>query len=439
MAVNKFQSKSIQPARAALTTAAASVLYGVALILLDLAIANRYGTSTYAAAFHAANIVPALLANILSGGAVIGSFVPVFVSLGGPQGTPESQRFVGVAATLIGVTLVIVCAALAVMSPLLLALVASGLGESERGLAEALFLLILPMLVFHGVGSVFAASLLSLGQFGTPNLSPALVPLCALISHALLGETLGVQSLAFGLTLGAVLQAGLLYFWLRREGIQLRATLKDATRHGGAFLRTYFHTALASAALSAIFLVNQAIAGSLSPRHLAAFAYGTKLVALFLAFCTTVAANTALPHFASVVAKKQIGLVWNVARAWSVRAFLVLTPLTLVWAFGAEWIVRVIYERGAFAAEDVTLVAGVQRWFVLQAPFYVVGAICWRMHNALGNSVLLMTVSGLVLILDIGVAMLLSDLAGIEGVAIAQTITIALWAAIMLLALRKHA
>ena len=58
--------------------------------------------------------------------------------------------------------------------------------------------------------------------------------------------------------------------------------------------------------------------------------------------------------------------------------------------FFAEPLVRLIYERGAFTAQDTHLVAQVQRGLALQLPFYLASILVVRLISSLRANHILM-------------------------------------------------
>jgi peptidoglycan biosynthesis protein MviN/MurJ (putative lipid II flippase) len=101
------------------------------------------------------------------------------------------------------------------------------------------------------------------------------------------------------------------------------------------------------------------------------------------------------------------------------------------------WIISIVYARGEFNDADAALVANVQRAFVLQVPFYVVGIFCWRMLNALGEWKPLLLATLPALVLDIAVVSKLASEYHSIGVAGSYTLSIVVWALILFLALRN--
>ena len=118
--------------RATLFSVAGAGTYGVSLILMDVAIAYRYGTGTQAAVYQAAYIIPTLLVGIFSGGAVIGAFVPIFHRLVGQSSQAKADFFLRNTAGILLAILIPLTALLMGAAPVLAETIASGFTLSER-------------------------------------------------------------------------------------------------------------------------------------------------------------------------------------------------------------------------------------------------------------------------------------------------------------------
>lgn len=128
--------------------------------------------------YHAANMVPNLVFELVAGGVLQAVLVPVFVGArraDGDRGLGEATGAVlGAALALLGVIAVAVMA----LSPLLArALTALGddpaLAADKRALITPMLLVFVPQIVFYGIGMVTTAALAARGRFAAAALAPA--------------------------------------------------------------------------------------------------------------------------------------------------------------------------------------------------------------------------------------------------------------------------
>lgn len=424
--------------RTTLFSIAGAGAYGISLILMDIAIAHHYGTGTQAAVYQAAYIIPTLLVGMFSGGAVLGAFVPIFIRLGGQNNQAEANVFLRTAAGTLLLILIPLTALLIWVAPLLSEIIASGFNSAERQELTKTLKLMLPMLVPHAVAYVYYSALVSIGRVGVANVGPLLIPAAGMATLPWWNEHNGAELIAIGYVLGSILLSIMTGWRLWLDGFQVTPIFLARSPQWGAFLRNYFITGIALAALAILLLVSQVVAASLSARDLAAFSFGTKLVLLALAFFTTVINSVALPHFSSLVASAGRRETWVHIRHFTLRAFVLTCLLSLLWFLLSEWIVSTVYARGVFDDTDAILVANVQRAFVLQIPFYVAGIFFWRMLNALCDWKPLLWATLPALLFNIATVSKLASMYHAVGIAGSYTLSIFIWALILFMALRKR-
>lgn len=424
--------------RATLFSVAGAGTYGVSLILMDVAIAYRYGTGTQAAVYQAAYIIPTLLVGIFSGGAVIGAFVPIFVRLVGQSSQAKADFFLRNTAGILLAILIPLTALLMGAAPVLAETIASGFTLSERQELTNALRLMLPMLVPHAVGYVYYSALVSIGRTGAANVGPMLIPAAGMATSPWWNNHNGAAMIAVGYVQGAILFAIMTGWRLWLDGFRVIPSTPVWSPESRVFLRDYLTTGIALAALAALLLLSQVVAASLSARELAAFSFGTKLIMLALAFFTTIVNSVVLPYFSSLVASVERHETWRRMRRFALHTFILTGLGTLIWVLSSDWIVRIVYARGEFNVADTALVADVQRTFALQIPFYVVGVFCWRMLNALGEWRPLLYATIPALLVNVLLVAWLAPKFYSPGIAAGFSVAIAVWAFVLLVSLRAR-
>lgn len=418
-------------------SAIGATVYGLALVGMDVLIAKRYGLGDQAAVFQAAWQVLATLIAILSGGAILGPLIPLASRFLNEASRPEASAFLARTAAFILTMHMGVALLLFLFAPQLAALTASGFSNELQQETSRAIRWLLPLLLVHGLASIAMAVLLAAHRVAVANLAPVLMPLAGMTT-SFFWDTQGALWMAWGYLAGTVLQLLSLTLHLKRERLVFLPPIWSGEEIPGGFRRTFLATALAHAALSSVLLINTAIAGSLSERDLAAFGYGGKLVLLALAFLTTLVTNVGLPYMLELAKRDGGATLWK-----QLRKLLALISgagllMALIWYPLTGWLIETLYARGQFTLQDATAVTQVQRIFVLQAPFYLAGVVCWRALNARSESGPLIKASLFALIVDISAAALLVPMLQAEGIAVAHVLSMAAWSAVLIFAMRSR-
>ena len=196
----------------------------IAGALKVVTMARAYGAGDALDSFLAAFLVPSLVADTLAKEGIgvdrQGRGAPrvlrdddlgtAFVALREASGVDAAEKMyqavVGwVLSALAGFALL-----LAVGSPLVVALIASGFDPPKRAVTLDLLLLLLPLLPLGGLSVAYRARLNSSGQFAVAALAPAAVPAFTINAIFLFGPAWGVYAIAWGTIAGGVVEVAVL-------------------------------------------------------------------------------------------------------------------------------------------------------------------------------------------------------------------------------------
>jgi putative peptidoglycan lipid II flippase len=185
---------------------------------------------------------------------------------------------------------------------------------------------------------------------------------------------------------------------------------------GSQYLPLLFSVGIASACV----LVDQSVAARLGPGQVSALVYGNRLSMVVLQVVATPVGITMLPMLSRIVAVHDWGRLRRAVLLYCAAALLIVVPLTAALIAGSDVLVRVFFQRGAFRSDAATLVAHVQRFSLLQAPFALLVAIVSRLATALSANILLARMGIAALIADVVLDFTLSRRMGVAGIAFAN-------------------
>lgn len=230
------------PGRAALDRAAFGTALGTALSRVTglarlVMIAYALGGLGLADAFNLANNTPNMVHDLVLGGVLAATFVPVFVDRLATRPAAEAQRSIAAVVTASAVLLVVATAFFELLAPVIVDLYTLGSSPAdERALAVTLLRWFAPQLACYGAISVVSALLATRHRFGAVGLAPVVNNLVAIVVLATFAVMAGrhpsvaelshrhglVVLLGLGTTLAVALQALSLVPSLRRAGVRLR-------------------------------------------------------------------------------------------------------------------------------------------------------------------------------------------------------------------------
>lgn len=123
-------------------------------------------------------------------------------------------------------------------------------------------------------------------------------------------------------------------------------------------------------AMSFVGPLDQYTAAKLGDNANATLGYAARLLSLLIGIGAVSVGRAALPVLADVQSRGDAARARTMALKWSIFMLAAgAAVVAIAWVL-APWGVSVLFQRGAFTAEDTQVVAEVFRWGLLQLPFY---------------------------------------------------------------------
>jgi peptidoglycan biosynthesis protein MviN/MurJ (putative lipid II flippase) len=396
----------------------------------EMAVAFRYGVSetvdAYVFVFNLATWPVALWFGVLT---VVLVPLAIRVRIETPEQLP---RFRG---ELLALTLMLGMAALVIaylaLPPLLRS---SWAGLSDR-VAEQAVDMVGPLswlLPFGAVISLFSAWTMACGRHRNTLLEA--MPALAILVALLLPPGWLAAPLVWGTVAGYALHLAGLAWPLSRSGEVSAPRVSFVAPAWPALWSGIRVMVLGQALMSLTAVIDQFFAAHLQAGAIATLNYANRIMALILGLGAVAISRATLPVFSEAVAH---GPVRRLASRWATWMFLIgIAVVVVLWPL-SHWVVKLLFERGAFTAANSAQVGDVLQLFLLQVPVYFFGLV---MVSALSSrkDYVALTLSGIigVLVRPLVNAFLVPRI-GIEGIALSAAIGYAATSAYMASRLRK--
>lgn len=383
----------------------------------ELVVAGYFGTGEMVDAFLIAFLLPMFAINVLAG-SFSSAMMPAYIRTRDSKGEAAAQRLFSSVMALGILFLIVTAFAFAVLAPVLLPLLGSGFSMQTMALTQSLFYWLLPVLVLTGIGHLYTTAMNASERFATAALAPAITPICAVTVLVLLADKWGIQALAGGTLLGAVIELAVLAKLATRRNIPFLPRWGGMTDELRGVIGQYTPMVAGAFLMSGTVLVDQSMAAMLEPGSVAALNYANRVVALILGIGAMALGTVILPHFSRMVAAKDWAGVRHTFKTYARIIVFISIPLTAVLFLISESIISILFERGAFNAEDTSLVGQIQAFYVLQIPFYVLGVLTVRLISSLKANHILMWGAGISLPLNILLNYIFMQWIGVAGIAL---------------------
>ncbi|MFD5845740.1 lipid II flippase MurJ [Streptomyces chartreusis] len=363
-------------ARATLLSAALSMAGALLGLGRDQALAHLFGAGAESDAFLVAWTVPEMASTLLIEDGMAFVLVPAFsVALARRaahgSGSPDPVRaLVSSSLPRLCLALAGTAALLAAGAPMLVSVLAPGL--SDPSLAVSCTRLTATCVLSFGIAGYFSAALRAHRSYLAPGAIYIAYNLAIITAMFALGARWGVQAAALGVAIGgclmAAVQAPPLWRRIARRPEQSAQVRVPASPHEDAG-RTVAFGLVCAVLLFALcrqsqVLIERYFASGLPAGSISHLNYAQKVAQLPMSLSMMVCVVT-FPVVARAIAE---GDTWRaterVERDLALMACLVLVGAAVVVA-GAPQIVQLLFQRGAFTAQDTAATAAVMRVYAL--------------------------------------------------------------------------
>lgn len=375
----------------------------------DSLIAALLGTGAVADAFLAAFQLVNVVRRLLSEGALNAALIPAWLRVRDRAGEEAASAFAGRVLGTVSAALIAISIGIAVAMPLIIMIIAPGFVGPSLNLAVQNARLMLPYLAFAGPVTVLMGLLNAQGRFALTAFSPLLfnIALIATIAAMLLWHadaSLAAWTLAATVGIAGLLQ---LLMLLSQRSAHLATPLRASFDKE---MRGFFGKAIPGMIASSgpqWLMVAGAIIASATPSAVSWLYFANRLIELPLGIVGVAMGTVLVPELTRAVGSGDRDAVAHAeSRALELATGLAL-PATLGLAVLAEPIVRLLFEHGAFGAEDSAATAQALMWLALGLPAHVLIKALSPAFFARGDTMtpLLATTKGFVVAIALAVVL----------------------------------
>jgi putative peptidoglycan lipid II flippase len=417
-------STTLTPGRkilnAAISVSTCSALAGVAAAARELVVARWFGRGDALDAFLIAYLLPSFLVNLVAG-AFTPAMIPTFIQVREEEGKEAAQRLFSSFMVISLGLLVGISALVGILAPYLLPFLGSGFSPAKSLLARQLLYALLPFIALSGLAVTWTGVLNAGERFALPALSLILTPLSAIAFLFLLGRSWWIFALAAGTVAGVALQAAVLGRMLSQRGVRLKPRWHGLDPSLRRVIGQYPPLLACGLLMGSGDLVNQSMAAMLEPGSVAALNYARKVVSVFIVVGATPLGTAALPYFSQMVADRDWMGCRRTLKTYIRSIALITVPLTLALAVFSHPLVRIVFQRGAFTADDTKVVSHVLAFLSLQIPFYILVILGLRLISALKRNFVLMVIAGVNMALNVILNLILMRYMSVAGIALSTS------------------
>lgn len=393
----------------------------------EMLMSRIMGASAAADAFFVAFRLPNTFRRLFGEGAFSAGFVPLYSQrLHGEEGETGARRFSEEVLAVFLPTLVLFTLAFEIIMPLFVAAISGYEGE-KLGLATFLTRITFPYLILISLVSLFSGILNSIARFAAAAFAPALLNLSMLAAMILVpaGGEITATAIAVGVTMGGVLQLGLLIAACRRAGISLKLRRPRMTPGVRQFVRVVVPATLGAGVYQISAFIDTFFLARIGTGAMSWFNYADRLNQLPLGVIGAALGTAILPQVSRHVGAGDPERAARVQGEAADLAMLLCLPAALALCVASGPLVGAMFQGGEFTPEDARITALVLSIIVLGLPAYVLVKVLTPGFYARHDTATPVKTAAVVLVANVVMNFALIPPFGIAGLAAA--IAIASW------------
>jgi putative peptidoglycan lipid II flippase len=372
-------------------------------------------------AFLAAFLIPNLLVNLIAE-SMNQALIPTLIRVKLHEGHARAQQLLSSSMLWMCILLTAVSLAMAALASVIFPVIGSGFAADKLYLSVRLFYALLPMVLLTGIATNCTAVLNTLHRFALPALAQLVTPVSIVAAALLLHARWGIWALVYATVFGALMHAACAAWLMHARGYRFQLRWYGNNHATREVARQYGPVLLSSVVASGGLLVDQAMAAMLPAGSVAALVFANRFVSVVVMLMAGALSSALTPYLSRMIAERDWSGCRRTLRTWSQGMAAISLSLAVLLILGAQPLVRVTLQHGAFGPKDTAVVTSVLAMYAIQIPFYVVSRVFYRFIVAMRRTDLILYCGVLNLALDVVLNVLLMRWMGVAGIALATSL-----------------
>lgn len=418
----------------------ATSLSRVAGLVREVFAAAYFGVSGAMSAFTIAFQVPNLVRSLFADAAIQAAFVPVFAEHLEHGNRREAFRLASTLIFLVTLVLTAITALFILIAPVLMPLFVGS--DVPQGLTVTLAQILFPILVMLGATGMVVGILNSYNRFGAFAISPffwnvAIIAVLVGLAPLFHGDD-RIYAYAIGVLVGTAIQLVIPTWDLRHTPFRLLRVFDWRSLDVRRVLLLMLPVTISLGLINFNLLINS-IFGSLVDEHAPAEIDKAFRIYMLPQGIFSVAVTTVVfPTLARLAARREYSDLRATMANGMRQIVLLLLPAAAAMLVLSVPMIRLVYQRGEFSAEDTQVVANALFWFAFSLPFNGLFLLLTRTFFSLQRPWVPTAISGINLAITAFAALALYSPFGVGGIVASTVIATAVSVLAQTIVLRRQ-
>ena len=400
----------------------------------NIIFAKFYGTGIEATAFFTASRIPLQLLDITLGAAISSTFIPVFNEYLKKSGKNRAIEFANNFLNVVIIITMVLTILGTIFAPSIVNIIAPNLGAETYTIPVKLSRLLFPIMIFTAVAFVFVGFLQSMDEFNIPAIISVVSNGILILYLLTFNNKFGIVGVAIAMAIGWLTQVIVQLPSVKKKGFKysLKTNFKDEGLK--KVVKLAIPTLVSSWVQPINNIVNLRLASGLEDgAAVSAIEYAYNIYLIVVGVFSYTLSNIVFPELSKLSAENETDkLKIIIKNALEVTALFVI-PMSIGIAFLSSDIIKIIYERGEFTTQSTYLTSGALSFYAIGMIGYGIMEILNKVFYAMQDAKTPMKTSGIAIILNIVLSIVLVKVMGYRGLPLAASIVSIIVAAIMIL------
>lgn len=398
--------------------ACATLLAKVLGLVRDSLIAAYFSTGIEADAFLTASKLPTMLFDMVLGGVITASFIPIFNGILEKENKEKALKYANKLITVVFLISSVIAVLGIIFKDALVSFQAPNFSPEKHELTALLSSIMFPMIIFTGLAFSFVGILQSFGEFNIPAIISLVSNLALIAYFPLFGKQFGVVGLSFAMVVSWSLQVIVQIPSLIKLKIQIRPDFKFFDKNIKATLLLAGPMLVSTWVQPLYSIVNSRFASGIDGAP-AVLELANRLYTVMVGVFSFVVTNLIFPKLARANASNNTEESRSIIVTSLKSIILIVLPLSIGFIILSKPVTSIIYEHNRFTKDDVLLVSTALKCYSVGMVGLAVNEILSKFFFSLKDSKTPMRNSILSMIANIALAYVLFKTFKTPGLALA--------------------
>ncbi len=401
----------------------------------DLVLAYFLGASYISDAYIISLTIPQTIFGLI-GASISTTFIPLYTSIRKQSGVNEANKFTNNLIHLLLVVSTLIIALLFQFTNRIVLIFASGFSDEALQLAVTLTRISIFSIYFSAIIFVFSSYLQSKNRFMSTGLMT--IPLnIVTIASIFVGAKYNLSYLALGAIVATFFQLIFILIDMKKSDYSYKLYFNIKDKNIKKILTLSIPAILGSSVYQINVLVDRTLASSISEGGISVLSYSNKITALMYAILVVPIATVIYPNLSKVFANSEYQEFKRIIRASLGAINLLIIPSIVGILIFSNDIVSLLYGRGQFDATAIFMTTEALIFYSIGIIGMSTREIFYRSFYAMQDTKTPLINASISLLINIVLNVILSRYMGLNGLALATSLSAILCSILLIISLRK--